>query len=139
MPPPAAGPAAHGFFWTPQGFADWEAQGLAEGLTAHGLTAQGFELLTAQGLAVALTAHGLLTVQGFTGFTAQGFAAGAQGLEAFGAQGFLTAHGLAAADEPVPEILAANCSEGPSRVMAKSHGRSENSPPLSQVGPGSQQ
>ncbi len=104
------------------------AQGLAD------------ETLTAHGLAV-FWAHGLAAcgAQGFTGGLAAQGLAGTQGFFDFGAQGFDTAQGFAAAAEGVPKNREANWSEGPSRVMAKNHGSSEKIAPLNQCGPGSHQ
>ena len=110
MPPSEAAPGSHGL----------PAFG-AQGFTAGALAEQG--LLAAQGFAGAWDAHGLTGAQGFFGI---------------GAQGFAMAQGFAAAGVAVPKIWEANWSEGPSKVMAKSQGRSEKSAPLSQCGPGSQ-
>ena len=111
-------------------------------LGAHGLAvaAQGLaaEPSAAQGL-LGFCALWLAGVQGFTdGLAAQGLA-GAHGFFDFGAQGFDTAQGFATAVEVFPKIREANWSEGPSKVMAKSHGRSEKIVPLNQCGPGSHQ
>jgi hypothetical protein len=98
-------------------------------VAAHGLAA---ETLAAQGLAV-FCAHGFAGAQGFTaGLAAHGLA-GTHGFFDFGAQGF------AVAAEVFPKIWEASWSEGPSKVMAKSHGSNEKIAPLNQCGPGSHQ
>ena len=92
--------------------------------------AHGFAV-AAQGLAAeTLAAHGLAV------FCAHGLA---DMLWVFdlGAQGFDVAQGFTAAAEVFPRIREASWSEGPSRVMAKSHGSNEKIAPLNQCGPGS--
>jgi len=94
--------------------------------------------LAAQGLA-GFCGHGLAGAQGFTaGLAAQGLS-DAHGFFDFGAHGFDAAQGLAAAAEVFPKIREASSSEGPSKIMAKSHGRIEKIAPLNQCGPGSHQ